>query len=111
MKARIKGTDIIVECKGIGTILGNEGSGIECRYLTGEHKGASETIPGDCLVEMDGDLNWRELHASMVANFTVASLARMGGMPADEDTRRLIVNAAFDMADDIEKRLRNRKEG
>lgn len=107
MKARIKGTDIIVECKGIGTILGNEGSGIECKYLTGEHKGAIEAIPGDCLVEMDGEINWKELHAMMVMNFTVASLARLGGMPADESARREIVDAAIEMADDIKKRLKS----
>ena len=110
MKARIKGTDIIVECKGIGTMLSDSGKGVGCRYLTGEHKGASEAIPGDCLVEMDGEINWKELHAMMVANFTMASLARLGGMPVDESARREIVDAAIEMADDIEKRLKNKKD-
>jgi len=110
MKARIKGTDIIVECMGIGTMLNDRGKGIECHYLTGEHKGAYETIPGDCLVEMDGDVNWKEHHVLMVANFTVASLARLGGMPADESARREIVDAAIEMADDIEKRLRGKEK-
>ena len=110
MKSRIKGTDIIVECKGIGTMLNDRGKGVMCRYLTGEHKGASEAIPGDCLVEMDGDINWKEFRATMVANFTVASLARLGGMPADENARREIVDAAIEMADDIEKRLKKKED-
>lgn len=109
MKARIKGTDIIVECKGIGTLLGTDDSGIECRYLTGPDKNATETIPGDCLVELTDEPNWKEKRVDMVVNFTVASLVRLGGMPVDEDIRRGIVDAAIDMADYIESRLKDRK--
>ena len=109
MKARIKGTDIIVECKGIGTLLGTGGSGIDCHYLTGDNKGAYETIPGDCLVELTDEPNWKEKRVDMVTNFTVSSLVRLGGMPVDEDIRRGIVDAAIDMADYIESRLRDRK--
>ena len=105
MKARIKGTDIIVECSGVGTSPSNDGKGIECRYLTGRHKGASETIPGDCLVELDGEPNWKELRYSTIANFTITAIAK-AGMPADESVRRNIVDAATEMADYIEKRLK-----
>lgn len=49
-KVRIKGTDIYVKCHGIGkTPYGKKG--INCTYLNGEDKGASEVIPGSCLIE------------------------------------------------------------
>ncbi len=108
MKARIKGTDVIVECQGIGEILGNGGSGVRCKYLTGEHKGTIETIPGDCLVELNDHPNWKELRANMVMSFTVSSLVRLGGMPADEEVRRDIVDAAIEMADYVESRLKDK---
>ena len=49
-KVRIKGTDIYVECIGIGSSPTGH-IGIECKYLNGEYKNATEVIPGDCLVE------------------------------------------------------------
>jgi hypothetical protein len=49
-KVRIKGTDIYVECLGIGSSPTGH-IGIECKYLNGEYKNATEVIPGDCLVE------------------------------------------------------------
>ena len=107
MKARIKGTDIIVECKGIDMMLGENGKGVRCRYLNGENKGAGEVIPGDCLVEMEPD--WEERHFNLVSNFVVASLARCG-MSADEGVRRNIIDAAIEMADDIERRLKDRNK-
>lgn len=49
-KVRIKGTDIYVKCHEIGTTdYGNKG--INCTYLNGDWKGASEVIPGSCLIE------------------------------------------------------------
>ena len=47
---RIKGTDIYVKCMGIGETPNGQ-KGIECQYLDGRFKNATEVIPGDCLVE------------------------------------------------------------
>lgn len=47
---RIKGTKIYVRCNGIG-IDPNGNKGIMCEYQNGPHAGASEVIPGDCLIE------------------------------------------------------------
>ena len=44
---RLKGTDIKLEA----ICYDSEFGGIQCMYLNGEHKGAYETIKGDCLVE------------------------------------------------------------
>lgn len=53
MKARIKGTNTIVECIRIDGFFGERGKGIYCQYINGEHPGAYETIPGDCLIEIE----------------------------------------------------------
>lgn len=50
MKTRIKGTDIEVKCLRIHS-TSNGQVGIECKYLTGKYRGATEVIPGDCIVE------------------------------------------------------------
>ncbi len=47
---RIKGTNIFVKCLGIGTTPHGQ-KGIECEYQNGPHAGATEVIPGDCLIE------------------------------------------------------------
>ena len=105
MRARIKGTDIIVECKGVGTMLNDTGKGIGCRYLTGDLKGANETIPADCLVEIEG-VDWTKLYPSMVINFTAALLAnRVRKTP---DYKREMINTAFEYADEIKKRIDNK---
>ena len=47
---RMKGTNIYVRCSGVG-IDSHGNKGIICEYQNGPHKGASEVIPGDCLIE------------------------------------------------------------
>ena len=54
MKARIKGTNVIVECIDTGTLI-NENKGIECRHSNG----AIEVIPGDCLIELESTFDWQ----------------------------------------------------
>ena len=49
-KVRIKGTDIYVRCHGVGSDFHGH-KGIKCTYLNGDCKGASEVIPGSCLIE------------------------------------------------------------
>ena len=61
MKARIKGTNILVECKGIGVGLGDNIKGISCKYINGPHRGATEVIPGECLVECDVKRDYTQL--------------------------------------------------
>jgi len=49
-KVRIKGTDIYVRCHGVDSDFHGH-KGIKCTYLNGDYKGASEVIPGSCLIE------------------------------------------------------------
>lgn len=58
MKARIKGTNTIVECLDTGTLI-NGNKGIECRHSNG----AIEVIPGDCLIELENDFDWQSFRA------------------------------------------------
>lgn len=55
MKARIKGTNTIVKCRGIGTLI-NENKGIECQHIDG----SIEVIPADCLIELGESFDIKE---------------------------------------------------
>ena len=44
---RLKGTHIKLKAICYDSAFG----GIKCKYLNGEHKGAYETVKGDCVVE------------------------------------------------------------
>jgi hypothetical protein len=55
MKARIKGTNTIVECRGIGTLI-NENKGIECQHIDC----SIEVIPADCLIELSESFDIKE---------------------------------------------------
>lgn len=54
MKARIKGTNTIVECLEVD-FLNYVGFEIKCKHSDG----STELIPGDCLIELENDFNWQ----------------------------------------------------
>ena len=60
MKARIKGTNTLVECERVSSI-GNNSFGIKCKYINGPEAGVIEVIPGDCLVECDVKHDYKQL--------------------------------------------------
>jgi hypothetical protein len=78
MKARIKGTNTIVECIRIDGFFGEKGKGVYCQYINGEHPGAYETIPGDCLIELENDFNWRSFRAEAAKDILCSMINHFG---------------------------------
>lgn len=72
MKARIKGTSIIVEGIRVGDFFGEKGKGVYCQYINGEHPGAYETIPCDCLIELENDFDWQSFRAELAKDILCA---------------------------------------
>lgn len=58
MKARIKGTNTIVECLE-ADYLDYVGFGIKCKHSNGCY----EIISGDCLIELENDFDWQSFRA------------------------------------------------
>lgn len=109
MRARIKGTDIVVDCERIDEISSDHSPGIRCKYLTGEFEGTHETIPGDCLVEMKSNIDWEKLNVSMIIDFVSASIVNLGEIPTDRETRMKMIDSAIELANDLEEKLKNKK--
>ena len=76
MKAKVKGTNTIVECIRIEGFFGEKGKGVYCQYINGEHPGAYETIPGDCLIELENDFDWQSFRAEAAKDIMCAVLPR-----------------------------------
>jgi hypothetical protein len=76
MKARIKGTNTIVECIRIDGFFGEKGKGVYCQYINGEHSGAYETIPGDCLIELENDFDWQSFRAEAAKDILCAIISQ-----------------------------------
>lgn len=121
MKARIKGTNILVECKGIGVGLHDNIKGIDCIYINGPHRGASEVIPGECLVECDVKRDYKQLHnqAAIAAMQSLLSnevyFKRLCDFfdCADSPSYKLIKQVnyqAIKVADDLINELKNKKD-
>lgn len=111
MKARIKGTNIIVECIRIDGFFGEKGKGIYCQYINGEHPGAYETIPGDCLIELENTFDWQSFHAEAAKDILCAVLPRIEII--DGDFHQTIENAisnSIDVADELIKQLKEKEE-
>ena len=106
MKARIKGTNTIVECIRIDGFFGEKGKGVYCQYINGEHPGAYETIPGDCLIELENDFDWQSFRAEAAKDILCAVLPRIAII--DGDIQQSIENAisnSIDVADELIKQL------
>lgn len=100
MKARIKGTNIIVECLDTGTLI-NENKGIECKHSNG----AIEVIPGDCLVELEDTFDWQSFRAEAAKDILCAMVP---------DAHNIIgtgnVEYAIMIADELIKQLKEKEE-
>ncbi|MBP5723805.1 MAG: hypothetical protein J6X18_09585 [Bacteroidales bacterium] len=99
MKARIKGTNTIVECLDTGTLI-NENKGIECKHSNG----AIEVIPGDCLMEIENDFDWQSFRAEAAKDILCAMIAR------GEKAKPIVVDIAIDGADELIKQLKEKEE-
>lgn len=112
MKARIKGTNIIVECKGIGTLT-NENKGIECKHTDG----SVEVIPADCLIEVSDtfdikeQFDWKSFRVEAAKDILCAVLPRIEII--DGNFQQSIVNTIYnsvDVADMLIKQLKEKEE-
>ena len=111
MKARIKGTNTIVECIRIDGFFGEKGKGVYCQYINGEHPGAYETIPGDCLTELENDFDWKSFRAEAAKDILCAVLPRIKII--DGDFQQSIENAisnSIDVADKLIKQLKEKEK-
>lgn len=112
MKARIKGTNIIVECKGIGTLI-NENKGIECKHIDG----SIEVIPADCLIELGESFDlkepfdWQSFRAEAAKDILCATLS--GGIASGAagilEKKELIVERSIEIADELIKQLKEKE--
>lgn len=98
MKARIKGTNIIVECIDTGTLI-NENKGVECKHSNG----ATEVIPGDCLIELENDFNWQSFRAEAAKDILCAMIAKFG-------TSSIDMNDVVNWADSLISKLKEKEE-
>jgi hypothetical protein len=85
MKARIKGTNTIVECIKIDGFFGEKGKGVYCQYINGEIPGAYETIPGDCLIEIENDFDWQSFRAEAAKDILCSMINHFGTKYIDMD--------------------------
>lgn len=100
MKARIKGTNTIVECIDTGTLI-NENKGIECRHSNG----AIEVIPGDCLIELENDFDWQSFRVEAAKDILCAIISQPNlGYYGDE------VENAVIFADKLISKLKEKEE-
>lgn len=113
MKARIKGTNTIVKCKGIGTLI-NENKGIECQHIDG----SIEVIPADCLIEL-GDsfdlkepFNWQSFRNQAAKDILCQTInfetISVGGKSRINEERA--VKKAIVYADELIKQLKEKEE-
>lgn len=113
MKARIKGTNTIVECKGIGTLV-NENKGIECQHIDG----SIEVIPADCLIELGESFdikepfNWQSFRAEAAKDILCAVIS--GGISSGAGSiipeKENLVKVSIDIADELVKQLKEKDE-
>jgi hypothetical protein len=104
MKARIKGTNTIVECIKIDGFFGEKGKGVYCQYINGEIPGAYETIPGDCLIEIENDFDWQSFRAE-AAKDILCSLISDGSIPITNES----VAKSIELADKLVKQLKEKE--
>ena len=106
MKARIKGTNTIVECTDTGTLI-NENKGIECRHSNG----AIEVIPGDCLVELENEFDWQSFRAEAAKDILCAVLPRLEIIDGDfQQSIENAINNSINVADELIKQLKEKDE-
>ena len=104
MKARIKGTNIIVECIDTGTLI-NENKGIECKHSNG----AIEVIPGDCLIELENDFDWKSFRAEAAKDILTGIVVHDNICISSTYADRL-TKLALTYADELIRQLKEKEE-
>lgn len=104
MKARIKGTNTIVECIRIEGFLGEKGKGIRCQYINGEHPGAYETIPGDCIIEIENDFDWQSFRVEAAKDILCALIHKTDNFIGKDSAGYAIM-----IADELIKQLKEKE--
>ena len=106
MKARIKGTNIIVKCEGVGTSF-NGYKGIMCEHIDGSR----EVIPADCLIEIGEkfdikeQFNWQSFRAESAKDILCAIIPRYEGSIDKE-----VVEYAIFITDNLISKLKEKKQ-
>ena len=107
MKARIKGTNTIVECIRIDGFFGEKGKGVYCQYINGEHPGAYETIPGDCLIELENDFDWQSFRNQAAKDILCALLSNPNETPKGDIFQ---LSHAMFLVDELIKQLKEKEK-
>ncbi|MCR4849056.1 MAG: hypothetical protein K5920_09450 [Bacteroidales bacterium] len=111
MKARIKGTDRIVDCEEIVVSPAGNIKGFKCRDINSEME-IEEVIPAECLIEIQ-DFDWQSFRAEAVKAFIAASITHGTELKSiDEvvDTCIYIADLLIDKLKRKEKREMNYDE-
>lgn len=106
MKARIKGTNTIVECIE-SDHLGYVGFGIKCKHSNGRY----EIISGDCLIELENDFDWQSFRAEAAKDIfcTLIPFGKDEGLTKEETLEYCVKNAVF-IADKLISKLKEKEE-
>lgn len=110
MKARIKGTNTIVECIRIEGFFGEKGKGVYCQYINGEHPGAYETIPGDCLIELENDFDWESFRAEAAKDILCAMIGEVIKQRNGSDLIDNTVRSAIVITDNLISKLKEKEK-
>lgn len=113
MKARIKGTNTIVECIRIDGFFGEKGKGIYCQYINGEHPGAYETIPGDCLVEIENNFDWQSFRNQAAKDILCAIINRENSFTKNGEVvvfHKDFIEMAIEDADVLISKLKEKED-
>ena len=113
MKARIKGTNTIVECIRIDGFFEEKGKGVYCKYINGEHPGGYETIPGDCLIELENDFDLQSFRAEAAKDILCAIINRESPFTRNGEvvvSHQDFIEIAVEDADALIKQLKEKEE-
>lgn len=102
MKARIKGTNTIVECLK-SDFLDNFGFGIKCKHSNGRY----EIIAGDCLVEIENDFDWQSFRAE-AAKDILCAIIKSGYYGEDRITHQSVLAVKY--ATELVKQLKEKED-
>ena len=101
MKARIKGTNEIVECLEIG-LWGDKSKGIRCKYSNGSY----EVIPGDSLIEIEDTFDWQSFRNQAAKDILCAMLGNKRNTDFCPDK----IGFSIKYADELIKQLKEKEE-
>lgn len=102
MKARIKGTNTIVECIE-SDHLNYVGFGIKCKHSNGRY----EIISGDCLIELENDFDWQSFRAA-AAKDILCAIIQSGYYGEDRITHQSELAVGY--ANELCKQIKEKEE-